>query len=70
MRSRYSAYATGNIDYIVDTHDPDRKGEVDRKNTELWSKSSEWVGLEITATEKGPARGRRRRGRVRRPPTR
>ena len=53
MRSRYSAYATGNVDYIVETHDPDRRGDVDRKNTELWSKQSEWIGLEITSTEKG-----------------
>jgi SEC-C motif-containing protein len=53
MRARYTAYATGNIDYVVDTHDPDRRGEVDRKNTEAWSKSSEWLGLEILSTEKG-----------------
>jgi len=53
MRSRYTAYATGNVDYIIDTHDPDRRGEVDRKNTELWSKHSEWIGLEIVSTDKG-----------------
>ena len=55
MRSRYTAYATGDIDYIIDSHDPDRRGEVDRKNTELWSKQSEWVGLEILETDKGGA---------------
>ena len=53
MRARYTAYATGNIDYIVETHDPDRRGEVDRRNTEAWSKTSEWLGLEILSTEKG-----------------
>jgi len=53
MRARYTAYATGDVDFIVESHDPDRKGEVDRKNTELWSKQSEWLGLEITSTEKG-----------------
>ena len=53
MRSRYTAYATGDVDYIIDTHDPDRRGEVDRKNTELWSKHSEWIGLEIVSTDKG-----------------
>ncbi|HTQ04261.1 MAG TPA: YchJ family protein [Polyangiaceae bacterium] len=53
MRARYTAYATGDVDFIVESHDPDRRGDVDRKNTEAWSKQSEWLGLEITTTEKG-----------------
>jgi len=53
MRSRYTAYAVGNIDYIFDTHDPDTVSGVDRSNTEAWSKNSEWLGLEILATERG-----------------
>jgi SEC-C motif-containing protein len=53
MRSRYSAYVAGNIDYIVDTHDPERAKDVDRKNTEQWSKNAEWLGLEILSTEQG-----------------
>ena len=53
MRSRYAAYALGNVGYIVETHDPEKRTEVDRKNTELWSKQSEWLGLEVLATEKG-----------------
>jgi SEC-C motif domain protein len=55
MRSRYTAYALGDVDYILRTHDPDTAHQVDRKNTELWSKSSKWLGLEIVATEKGGA---------------
>jgi SEC-C motif-containing protein len=53
MRSRYTAYVRGDVDYIVDTHDPDRREEVDRANTEHWSKKSEWLGLEILKTERG-----------------
>lgn len=53
MRSRYTAYAVGNIDYILDTHDPDTVSSVDRNNTELWSKNSEWLGLEILGSERG-----------------
>jgi SEC-C motif-containing protein len=53
MRSRYTAYARGDVDYIVNTHDPARTDEVDRKNTEAWSKQSQWLGLEILATDKG-----------------
>jgi len=53
MRARYTAYATGDVDFIVGSHDPERRSEVDRKNTELWSKSAEWLGLEILSVEKG-----------------
>ncbi|RMH43756.1 MAG: YchJ family protein [Deltaproteobacteria bacterium] len=53
MRSRYSAYATGAVDYILQTHDPATAGDVDRDATEAWSKSAEWLGLEIVATEAG-----------------
>jgi len=53
MRSRYTAYAQGNVDYIIDTHDPERSGEVDRSSTETWSRKSEWLGLEILGTEAG-----------------
>jgi SEC-C motif-containing protein len=53
MRSRYAAYVQGNIDYIIATHDPDRVSEVDRSSTETWSRQSEWLGLEILATERG-----------------
>ncbi len=55
MRSRYSAYATGNVDYILSSHDPATAGEVDRNNTETWSKGAEWLGLEIGKTEGGQA---------------
>ncbi len=53
MRARYSAYTVGNVDFIVSSHDPDRAQEVDRKNTEVWAKQSQWLGLEILSTEKG-----------------
>lgn len=53
MRSRYSAFATGNIDYIMDTHDPDTVGQIDRASTEAWAKESKWLGLEIIETEAG-----------------
>jgi SEC-C motif-containing protein len=53
MRARYTAYATGEVDYVLSTHDPERNGEVDRSSTELWSKKSEWLGLEILNTQGG-----------------
>lgn len=53
MRARYTAFATGNVKFIVDSHDPDTAGDIDHEGTERWSKESEWVGLEIHATEAG-----------------
>jgi SEC-C motif-containing protein len=54
MRARYSAYALGEIDFIMDTHEVDPKeAEESRKATEDWAKGSEWQGLEIIKTSKG-----------------
>ncbi len=53
MRSRYTAYVVGNIDHIVATHDPASRDTVDREGTLTWSKQSDWLGLEILATEGG-----------------
>ncbi len=53
MRSRYTAFATGNVEYILETHDPERRSEVDPESTETWSKQSEWLGFELISAEKG-----------------
>lgn len=53
MASRYVAYATHQIDYLLATHDPATRGRADRKATEEWSKRAEWRGLELLSTEKG-----------------
>jgi len=53
MRSRYSAYAAGAIDYLGDTLHPDYKADWDRDATERWASQSEWTGLEIHGTEGG-----------------
>jgi SEC-C motif domain protein len=53
MRSRYSAYVTHHIDYVLATHDPATVAEVDREAAAKWSEEAEWEGLEIVATDKG-----------------
>lgn len=53
MRARYAAYATGNVDFVIDSHDPATRSEIDRKHTEAWSTKSSWLGLEILSTEAG-----------------
>jgi len=52
MRSRYSAYVVGAIDYLVDTTHISTRANYKRKDIENWSKSTKWLGLEILhATE-------------------
>lgn len=53
MRSRYSAYAVGAIDYLGETLHPDYRGDWDPSATARWSEQAEWQGLEIRATEAG-----------------
>src|SRR5512143_2926493 len=53
MRARYTAYTRGDVDFLIATHRPESGDEVDREATERWSRESEWLGLEVVATEKG-----------------
>ncbi len=53
MRSRYTAYAVGNVDYLHDTLAPEARHDFDRKSVTHWSKTSQWTGLDIIGTEGG-----------------
>lgn len=53
MRSRYTAHAYKEYDYIFDTTLPSKREESDRKGTAAWSKKLEWQRLEIREVEKG-----------------
>ncbi len=53
MRARYSAYATGAVDFIVDTCLRDDEHDIDVEATRRWSEKSTWFGLEILRTDKG-----------------
>jgi SEC-C motif-containing protein len=48
MRSRYSAYAVGNLDYVWQTWHPRTRPEAVTPNDEL-----RWIGLEIVDTVNG-----------------
>ena len=41
MRSRYTAYVLEEIDYIVESHDPETRHEVDPKGAREWSQLAE-----------------------------
>jgi len=47
MRSRYAAYTLENIDYVVATHDPATRDEVDPDGARSWSREAEWEGLTV-----------------------
>jgi SEC-C motif-containing protein len=55
MRSRYTAYTLGAIDYIVDTHLPETRESLDREASSQWAQESKWLGLEIVTTQAGQA---------------
>lgn len=53
MRSRYSAYATANIDYLKSTLAPESRHDFDSATTKKWAQSAKWKGLRIMSVEKG-----------------
>jgi len=53
MRARYSAFAVGAIDYLIDTVAPEAHSDMERGSLEAWSKESQWHGLDIVETVDG-----------------
>src|SRR3990167_8006579 len=53
MRSRYSAFATGAIDYLEEALLPGTRDDFDRQSAADWAASSEWTGLQLRHAEKG-----------------
>jgi len=46
MRSRYTAFVRGDVDYLVKTHDPATRGGLDLAGL----RGTEWTGLEIVSS--------------------
>lgn len=53
MRSRYTAYVTGNVDYIARTCTDDLRKDFNVLDTARYSKEVEWRGLKILRTVDG-----------------
>ena len=49
MRSRYSAYANADADYIFSTMQGSALKRADREETKRWAASVEWLKLEVLA---------------------
>jgi SEC-C motif domain protein len=56
MRSRYSAYATVNIEYLLKTTHPSTRKFHDFESIKIWAESNTWQKLEIISTESGTAK--------------
>jgi SEC-C motif domain protein len=55
MRSRYTAHAKKEIDYVIDTTAAVQREKINRRQVENWAGRSEWLSLQITGTEAGGA---------------
>ena len=55
MRSRYSAFVLGNLDYIDLTHAPEVKDEFNRLEAERIVEEAKWLGLEVRRVVGGSA---------------
>ncbi len=53
MRSRYTAFCKGNIDYLIATLHPDKRKFDDRLQLTKSIDNTDWLGLKIIATNKG-----------------
>ena len=53
MRARYSAYVTGEIDFIIESNHPDTREDIKKDEISQWSKAADWESLEIVNTENG-----------------
>jgi len=53
MRSRYTAFVQGDLDYLIATLHPDQRKTEDRKELAKSIKQTEWLGLTIIRTTKG-----------------
>ena len=51
MRSRYSAYVLGLVDYLVATTLPAQQPALDRDGIRAWSLGSTWLGLDVESSE-------------------
>ena len=53
MRSRFTAYALGKVDYLIQTTAPEKRDGIDRAELLAYCKAVRCVGLKIVATEAG-----------------
>jgi SEC-C motif-containing protein len=53
MRSRFSAYALGKVDYLIATRSEAKRADENREELAIYCKSVQCVGLRIVGKDKG-----------------
>ncbi len=53
MRARYTAHTLLDMQFLVDSHVAETRGEIDLELTRRWAERCQWLGLEITRLEAG-----------------
>ncbi len=53
MRSRYTAYATGNIEHLGASLQAEDREQFDEQSAREWAQSAQWNALEIISCERG-----------------
>lgn len=53
MRSRYTAFAFAQAEYLVNTHHVSTRKSVSKSSILDWAKSTKWTKLEIVSTKNG-----------------
>ncbi len=53
MRSRYSAYLQGDVEYLHETLHPEHRDDHDIEATRRWAREAGWEGLEVRSVERG-----------------
>lgn len=57
MRSRFSAFATKNLDYLFQTLHPQNRFEFDLAANKQWAEQADFKGLEILKAEENGTKG-------------
>ncbi|NJL48881.1 MAG: YchJ family protein [Leptolyngbyaceae cyanobacterium SM2_5_2] len=53
MRSRYTAFSQGHIDYLIATHHPTQRTPDQRRNLAKTIETTTWLGLTVVSTQHG-----------------
>lgn len=56
LKKRYEAFKQGDIDFIIQSHHPDTREQLDRNSLRSWSERSVWRGLDIEDVDEGDER--------------
>ena len=59
MRSRYSAYSKGDVEYLIQTQYPKKRKNTDRPMLLKTITNTNWMGLTVLKTQKGGVNDRR-----------